>query len=322
MSNQLPHKEMIDAYLTGRMSPEESEQFLQRMANDPALKEEFQMQKDLVHSLQNFRRQQLKARLNTIDVGSGYSFTSAAGFKLMAGAALLALLGTGTYFAYSQLEKEEPLPNIQPIELAEHKSQHTQAYTLPPKPEAPKREELPLAEEESKERTEAVNMPAEWDKKEAAPKAQREATDAPAGDTGRQLTQPGKPEVIKPDVLTYFEEKDAVPTSPKVEAPEDKLADIHSFESKNIEVNTRKDKRYPFHYSFYDNQLYIYGNFSQIPYEVLEVNTGLGTSYFLYHDKNYYELNPKQQKVTRLKELKNKKIIKELEITRAEKLTN
>lgn len=312
---------MIDAYLTGSLSPEESEQFLQRMAKDPALKEEFQLQKDLVHSLQDFRKQQLKARLNSIEVGSGYSFTSAASFKFIAGAALLALIGTGTYLA-TQSDQEESLPNIQPIELAEQKSQHVPAYSLPLKPEALKKAEPIPAEKEAIGSTEIASQPAVEKKEEKTSKAKNLPAEPFAGDTAPQKAQAASPEVVKPEVLSYFEEKDALPSSPKVEAPEDKLADIRSFDIKNIEVNTRKDKRYPFHYSFYDNQLYIYGDFSQVPYEVLEVNTGSGTSYFLYHNNNYYELNPKQQTVTRLKELKNEKIIKELEITRAEKLTN
>jgi hypothetical protein len=331
MSNQLPHKEMIDAYLTGRLSPEDSDRLMQRLEQDPALKEEFLMQKDLVNSLQSFRKQQLKARLNNIEVGSGYSFTSAAGFKFMVGAALVALLGTGSYFAYTQLSEQENVYENQAVELAEERSLRTEEEDFAQKPVAapqPQAEEIFSPEEPgaaAEQPKETVTSPSKTIIAENTPKQNSTSTKVkqPAATaTATEEPKAAKPEVIKPDVLTYFEEKDALSSSPEVEAPADQLANIRSFDTKNIEVTTKADKRYPFHYSFYDNQLHIYGDFSQVPYEVLEVNSGFNTRYYLYHNGKYYELNPNQQQISRLKELKNEKVIGELEITRAEKLNH
>ncbi len=320
---------MIDAYLTGRLSPEDSAHFMQSLEQDPALKEEFLIQKDLVASLQTFRKQQLKARLDTIEVGTGYSFTSAAGFKIVAGVAFLALVGTATYFAYSELNAVESQQEMKAINLAEEGKFSFEEKSFPKKPEttAPQTEEIfsqeaAEASNEAKETTSALPVK----KKESiaaenAPEKSNPAITKPLVSEPKNSNE-AKPEVIKPDVLTYFDEKDALSSSPEVAAPADKLANIRSFDAKNIEVSTKTDERYPFHYSFYNNQLNIYGDFSQVPYEVLEVNSGFNTRYYLYHNKKYYELNPNQEKISRLKELKNEQIINELEITRAEKLNH
>lgn len=312
---------MIDAYLTGKLSPEDSSRLLQSLEQDPALKEEFLLQKDMVQSLQSFRKQQLKARLNDIEVGSGYSFTSAAGFKWIVGTTLLALLGTAAYFAYNQLNLPANELEMQPIELAQGSNVVLENIRIPQKPSATlalKEEALTPAEnfatEDAAAKTsETMPPPADAGSTAEAALAER---------TSQDQARSGDPEIIKPEVITSFDEQDGMRNTPKVEAPADNLADIRSFDTKNIEVSTKEDKRYPFHYSFYENQLRIYGDFSQVPYEVLEVNSGISTNYYLYHDGKYYELNPKQKEISRLKELKNQKIIDELEVTRAEKLTH
>lgn len=313
---------MIDAYLTGKLSPEDSDRFLQSLDQDPTLKEEFLLQKDMVHSLQSFRKQQLKARLNNIEVGSGYSFTSASGFKFMVGTALLALLGTGAYFVYNQLNVPANERDMQPIELAQGSNVVLEDLSLPQKPSAilaPKEETFAPAEHsgqpEPAEKATETTQPAPKNTVSTAEATQSEHT-------SKEQARAGNPEIVKPEVITSFDEQDALRNTPKVEAPADNLAHIRSFDTKNIEVSTKEDKRYPFHYSFYENQLRIYGDFSQVPYEVLEVNSGISTNYYLYHDGKYYELNPKQKDISRLKELKNQKIIDELEVTRAEKLTH
>lgn len=323
MSNQQNYK-MIDDYLTGKLSPEESGRFMELLEQDPALKEEFLMQKDMVHSLQNHRRAELKNRLNQIEVGTGYSVPSALTLKFIAGTALVAVLGIGTYFALDHSEAE---PVKAPVELSIQEPAPKPAAT-----EIPATKEIetpPAAIEQEKEnalskadvaKTENTK-PAE---EKESPKAIQPKTSTkenkeikPASEAANTATNA---EVVKPEVITFFEEQDPTGGVPLVEAPEDKLKNARKFDSQNIEVSTKTDRRYPFHYMFFENQLNIYGDFSKVPYEVLEVNTGTHATYFLYHNGNYYELNPNQRKITRLKELTNERLIQELEVTRIDKL--
>ena len=322
MSNQQNYK-MIDDYLTGKLSPEESGRFMEHLEQDPALKEEFLMQKDMVHSLQNHRRAELKNRLNQIEVGTGYSVPSALTLKFIAGTALVAVLGIGTYFA---LDFSEAEPAKVPVELSIQEPASKPATEIPATKEI---ETPPAAIEQEKENIPskaevakaASNKPAEENESPKAiqpktsPKENKEVK--PASETANSAANA---EVVKPEVITFFEEQDPTGGVPLVEAPEDKLKNARKFDSQNIEVSTKTDRRYPFHYMFFENQLNIYGDFSKVPYEVLEVNTETHATYFLYHNGNYYELNPNQRKITRLKELTNERLIQELEVTRIEKL--
>jgi hypothetical protein len=356
MSNQLKHTELIDAYLTGNLSSEESSRLMQLLEQDPALKEEFDLQQDLVNSLREHRRMQLKARLDNIEVGTGYSMPSAATLKLIAGAALVGALSVGSWFAYNQLQEStdhtaytEETRTEQP---EAKQAWNTEAHTAEPQHE----ESLPVNPESSEESissssTETASSEPSLDqksakenpgysiedkRKEEQPATKNTASSAvsaaeqahnsahksseTAAKAGQDKESTSLPEVVKPEVVSFFEEPDAVDSVPEANAPKDQLNEVHSFSTQNIEVTTRSDKQYPFHYMFHDNQLHIYGDFSQVPYEVLEVNSGNQTRYYLYHGGGYYELNPNQRKVTRLKELTNEKIIQELEITRTQKL--
>lgn len=326
---------MIDAYLTGRLSPNDSARLMKNLEQDPALKEEFLLQKDLVHSLQAHRKQELKARLNKIEVGPGYSIPSAVGFKILTGVAVVALLGTGAYFAFTPEETET---NSESITIPAERQEKELTENLPLIPEAtPDDESISLensneAESISKEDETSEPSPAEDLDSSSSEKQESNPVDveniAPVSSAAEEASTPTadvdvvKPDadVVKPEVISFFDDADGLDLSPEADAPEDHLSKIRSINNQNIEVTTRSDSRYTFHYMFFDNQLHIYGDFSKVPYEVLEVNTGMLTNYYLYHGGNYYELNPNQPKVSRLKELQNEDIIAELEITRKEKI--
>lgn len=339
MSNRLNYSELIDAHLTGQLSPEESTQLMQLLEQDPSLKEEFNLQRDMVNAIREQRRMQLKSRLDNIELGtgSGYTLPSAGALKMVAGAALLVLLGGGSWFAYQQLqpahdaEQLETISSIEPDQESLSPTVTTTELTkITQQPSATQPEEESVAPEEDTNEKDApyIAETSPADKPAASEEFhQPNRTDNKPAEGSQPVDAAQKdesiitrPEIVKPEVLTFFDEPDAVDSVPEANTPKDKLNEAHSFSTQNIEVTTKTDKQYPFHYMFHDNQLHIYGDFSQVPYEVLEVNTGTYTLYYLYHGGNYYELNPNQRKITRLKELKNEKIMQELEITRTQKL--
>lgn len=335
MSNQTNYSELIDAYLSGHLSPQESDQLMQLLEKDPSLKEEFNLQQDMVNAIRNHRKMQLKSRLDNIEVGTGagYSLPSAAALKMVAGAALLALLGGGSWFAYQQLHTTEESAqqelnhsvDLQDERSASRAGDLTESIPAPavrqPQEEQATTDAPAKAPEGYAMATESGREPQASETAPSVTKAERlPAAEIKPTETASEEVAIHQPEIIKPEVVTFFDEPDALDSVPEANAPKDKLNETHNFSTQNIEVTTKTDKQYPFHYMFHDNQLHIYGDFSQVPYEVLEVNTGTFTHYYLYHGGNYYELNPNQRKITRLKELKNEKIMQELEITRTQKI--
>ena len=325
MSNQHNYTDMIDAYLTGQLNQEDSSRLMERLEQDPALKDEFLLQQDMVQSLQAHRRNELKARLNNIEVGTGSSFAGAGALKMVAGTALVALIGTGIYFSFNNSASQEDR-DITPIEITAQDISDLSSTNLPEIPEV-KIQDNNISSAESKSTEELKEAPispsvvAEKSEK-SGKKALNEEAEKPASVASSVETKKASEaaEVVKPEIISFFDEQDPSANSPEADSPEDKLNAARSFNTQNIEVTTVSDNRYSFHYMFFNNQLHIYGDFSKVPYEVLEFNSGTQTRYYLYHNGLYYELNPDQRKITRLKELKNESIIKELEITRTEKL--
>ncbi|NJN28456.1 MAG: hypothetical protein HC819_22030 [Cyclobacteriaceae bacterium] len=82
----------------------------------------------------------------------------------------------------------------------------------------------------------------------------------------------------------------------------------------NVAVSTVKDKKNKFHYKFFENKLYLLGNFSDMPYEIIEVNSSKGKSYFLYYDSSYFQLNTEQLKPAPLVKIENDSLVNELKI--------
>lgn len=335
MSNQLKHTELIDAYLTDQLSPEESGRFMQLLEKDPALQEEFKLQQETLHSIREHRRMQLKARLDAIEVGTGYSAPSATALKLLAGAALVGALSVGGWFGYQQLQEnssnDQPQTELIPAEQHLNTLESQKEESEPNSLDMESREDISSPSVEETETStprpadETVSEQIAAEESYEAPSARKESKPENKDTDKVNTVEPteintSRPDVVKPDVLSVFDEPDAVDSVPEADVPADKLKEVHSFSTQNIEVTTKTDKDYTFHYMFHDNQLHIYGDFSKVPYEVLEVNSGRNIHYYLYHGGAYYELNPNQQKIVRLKELTNEKIIQELEITRTQKL--
>ncbi len=63
--------ELIEAYLTNKLPANATSSFEAELAKDPALQKEVDLQKDIINTLQNTRRAELKNRLSQIEVNAG-----------------------------------------------------------------------------------------------------------------------------------------------------------------------------------------------------------------------------------------------------------
>lgn len=68
MSKYLEHSENIASYLDGDMSLDQMQEFEKLLHTDPVLRSEFELQQDIMHTLQDFRKTQLKTRLDQVPV--------------------------------------------------------------------------------------------------------------------------------------------------------------------------------------------------------------------------------------------------------------
>jgi hypothetical protein len=119
------------------------------------------------------------------------------------------------------------------------------------------------------------------------------------------------PDVVESFDDEYFETKD-INNGNQINNLEKIKENIES----TVEVATVKDKRNKFHYKFFENKLYLLGNFNDMPYEIIELNLSKGKSYFLYYNDSFYKLNSEQVKPAPLQKIENDSLVNELKIIR------
>ncbi len=139
MNKEYQYSERIEAYLRNELSAAERADFEHLVSQDPLLYNEFLLQQEIVSGIQDYRKQQLKSRLNQIDVtssASGVNGNSAAGI-VIGGLALVGLLG---WWGYAQYRQPEPTSAVTasngvvlaPVALSEPEPIQTVAQEMEP----------------------------------------------------------------------------------------------------------------------------------------------------------------------------------------------
>src|SRR6478609_7091153 len=101
-------EETIDAFLRGDLSETEVAAFNKAVSADPKLQQEVSIQKDIIDAVKQNRHQQLKDRLNAIDVKPvGVGFFSSPYFKLAASIGVVALI-VGSFSMFNNTEENTP----------------------------------------------------------------------------------------------------------------------------------------------------------------------------------------------------------------------
>lgn len=102
--------DLIDNYLTGNLSQEQATAFENSMASDPTLKAEVDFQNDVINSIKDHRKSELKERLNSINVTS--SSTSVWQKVAIAASTILISGGIALYLTENNTPEETVSPTI------------------------------------------------------------------------------------------------------------------------------------------------------------------------------------------------------------------
>lgn len=280
--------ERIEAYLNNELSESEGQQLMQDVNSDPSLKSEFQFQESVIDGIKDYRKKELIARLDNIQVAStGQSML----LKAIGLVGIATVVSVGTYF---WVNSGDDLPiNIEETNNTE------QIVTQPEEAQEAAIDEIKkddIAEEE------AVTTETVAETVDSTPAV----TATPKED---------KPTVI-PDVVIPDVEEPESGTSLDVEedlsAPEAMAASSIRLRS-STDVEVKLNKKYDFHYQVKNGGLILYGNFNNSPFEVIELNTNQGINSYLYFENHFYSLANDSEEIKPLKAIENKELIKELE---------
>lgn len=271
--------ELIDNYLTNRLSEPERAAFEQQLKSDPALKADVEFQATIVEGLKKARAAELKAMLNKVPVNSVPVQFSA--LKLASGLVGTAVL-VSTIYLYFKEDNQPEIPSPTPTEDSIKQQEQT-------------KEEVKAIEEVTNEDQSTEVNKKTSDKQELSAKAAEKITPT------KSVTKP-KLDVVDPsEDLT-----ESTPTRETIEPPKPGLATP----AMEVEVDSAS-KKYSFHYQFVDGKVILFGPFDKSLYEILEINGGTHAT-FLFHKENYFTLDESKHEITPLEVIKDKALIKKL----------
>ncbi len=295
MNRNQTNEELVGRYLDNEMSEIDKLAFENELLQDAGLREELNFQQEVIDGIKEARRHELKARLDNIPTASPFYQTLA--FKSIVVASITAGIGLGVYF-YTNQPEELTVSKIDITEniIEEHVSE------IPAMPET-------ITPEQTHESADVESV------QEVITKPKKlETRPTVTADEGNKEVVAMKPNVIVPDVIedpgTDDFETDQVTFNNQINNLDAIMENVESA----VEVSTVKDKKNKFHYKFFDSKLYLLGSFGDMPYEIIELNSKTGKSYFLYYNDSYYKLDAGQVKPAPLVKIESDSIINELKI--------
>lgn len=276
--------EMMDDYLSNRLSADDKAAFEQQVQADPQLVQELGLQKNLVDGIRQARAVELKSMLNNIPVSPVNGGNSVL-VKVGMWAVVAGLVVTGIYFYSNDEEKGAVEPEI----ITEQKSE-----VKPEVAEVPETESEPTS-----------------DKEESSPVTKTEEK------IKKSEPQPEKAAPAKP--LDVYEPSGEEADEKTQQYEREQLENVtKAFVTSSIEVETdTMNKKYSFHYVFKNGKLILYGTFEKNLYEILEFIGDEKRTLVLFHKSNYYLLDIGKTQPTKLTPIRDPKLLKMLQATRS-----
>lgn len=271
--------ELIDDYLTNRLSEQDRDAFEAQMKSDPTLKADVEIQSQIVDGLKKARATELKAMLNKVPVGGT---TSMSPLQIAAGVVGTAILVSAVYF-YFKPDMTPEIPNI--TTTLEDSSKQNEAI-----------EEITAIEEEKKE------SPVNEEKVEEITKEQKSGAPIKPEAAAKSVTKPALDVIDPSSELTESTATRGTGESSK-SAP-------RASSKMEVEIDS-SNKKYAFHYQFVGNKMILFGSFDKGLYEILEINGNIN-SRFLFYKENYYLLDDSKSEVTPLEIIQDKTLLRKL----------
>lgn len=306
MSEKYNYSEKINAYLEGKLSGREMQEFEQQLRKDPIMENEFQLQKDIVNSLKEFRKAELKARLDNINIGAGVG-SGFSGMNLAITVALTSLIAVGVFFYVNQ-DDSKTINEINKVAL----SVEDPAEEKINKENSPNKENSQLLSADEKAPIVAKEAEDHFEKKDKVENSISTTVDEPKKEDLAITAKETTPEINHPDVIEEFKDDNIISSREPLIIPDNDLSDINTEKPAPLEVESKDDEKHHFHYQYYNSKLYLYGNFKNIPYELIELNNKAGKHLYMHYKNNFYYIQNNEMQITPLKKIKDSSLIDEL----------
>ena len=285
MDQHFSYSEQVDLYLKGKLSDSERIAFEEKIQQDPLLQSEMRLQQEIHQAISETRKAGLKARLDQVPIEQTPWLVGST-FKTAAVVSALVVTSVATYMTFAPIDSEISYE----IEIAkEGFADYAEEANL----EAPK----PLAIPE--EKTEIVS---------ADPMAEETKTSRPAITKKEKIATPT---VRRPSVTSDFSEDPIQLDYSDFEAPQKQALQNNTVDDADIAVERIADSDHTFHYQFYEDKLFLHGNFEDDPYKVIAFNAKSIRRLFLEHAGQFYQLQ-EQKEIAPLVPIEDTTLVKEL----------
>lgn len=298
-------EETIDSFLRGDLSGAELETFNQALKSDPKLQQEVSFQQDIVDSIKQHRHNQLKNRLNSIEVSPVATGGATSTYlKLAASIGVVALLigsfvlitNNNTEDKNTSLNTNKTLPSTGDVVSA-----NTETTIASNVVDSEQKATTQKATKSEVKDTKSSTVVAASDKKTDVKKSATSSSHTTQ--TATHSNVPGDEEMTNEDMgFDSRSENFSVPTVNNT--------DHSTLSASVVKVNIVKEKNLA--YRYFNNELYLHGNFSNSTYELFELNNKPSKQLFLYFENNYYELIQGKTKVTNLVPITDKATLLQL----------
>lgn len=171
----------------------------------------------------------------------------------------------------------------------------------------PQNEQSTSTPTQTEERSEAVIDSAESTKESEA--VEEEVSEADPVQPQRNSTPSSTPDPVTPDVIEEFSDEE---TQENVEVPVNDVLESTPKAYTGLGIEILKSPQYNFHYRFENNKLYLYGDFGDELYDILEIKSENNSSLFFAYKDKFYGLDRSKEQVTALEEIVNQEIIQQL----------
>lgn len=277
--------ELIDDYLTNKLSEQDRNSFESQMESDPALKADVELQKEIIHGLKAARVAELKSMLNKVQVSSPTLYFSP--LRIAAGLIGTAVLATGLYFYLDKNSKFDPnqisssiVDSIRQTEQPQTEFQVDSAVTKIDDTTSPVDSKAGVTENKS--------------------------VDKPVKNRSEEI----KPKI---DLLDPTEELTENENNQGKAVLNNATISVAKIE---VSINSA-ERKFKSHYQFAAGKLILYGAFDHELYEIIEVNAQNSRSLFLFYKSTYYLLDESKKEVTLLKEISDPVLIQKLKAFQA-----
>ncbi len=325
MTNFSRHTELIDDYLSGGLSASEESSFMELMETDPILKEELLFQQSIVGGLKEYRKDELKQRLNGISVGVGLMgfLMNFATYKLVAAVLTLGIVGYGAFQIidndfgkpgsyidnykeslseadYPSVENANLKTTIEWIEISNRVDDHFKELENT-KNQIVDNVYISKSEIDKQEDDKTPKLAENSDKNSSDLMVSKSKVTVPA------FSLPQFDDVLEEETLAGIELDDY--NINNSDFTSDEAGD--EIEIKKIQKNNRS-----LQYKFRQGKLYLFGDFKGKTYELLEINSASDRKLYFYFNKQYFKLDQFQKSVKDLSLITDRRLVKELEIIR------